>query len=994
MAKTTKSSKPSGLSITRDGNKFICEWKIPSAKYGDGQQFKATTVSAADIIKTATKKTVSITLSDRYPAGKKLTKFSFGVRGNTDAKKDNKKWSDWAEAEFLLNKPRKPSIEAELTGTNKCKFTWSVADATNSSHYPFKQVVIQTKLVKDCTWEAKDDNWKNATEETSSSSSGYKEYTENSGTLATGNYTRLVRIKAQGCGGDSDWAYAKHVYGAPNQASQSGGTVSDTASGYDVKVNWNTTWDRSTPIDESVVEWVMTAPLSDMSCPTGLSWTAGATIKDTLGTESVHLSIDQQLTLDQCLYTRINTKHDSNITYGAPKLQKVGSLKLPTGLTVENVDQTTQTAKITATNASTVPGTEIEIIYRKNGKNTVVGIIDGNPNYKTVKCPKWEDTDAVSFGVRAILPKSSTSKTTDGVTIYTIKAHMTSDIVWQSGSVATAPSGLTLDRADDDVRAGWTNNWSDANMTELSWSDNKYAWESTDAPQTFEIDNPFATSWRIAGLEAGKTWYVRVRSVYDSGEGKTYSPYSSTAEINLSSSPNRPALSLSHGVVAIGQGFTAAWEYESTDGTPQAEARIYEKTGSTTYSELGRVSTQEHFDLPGWAAAGSHSICVEVISESGRSSGKSDTVNVEVAEAASCSMTHTLEDITITDDDESTRTVKSLTEMPLIVTVTGAGTGGSSSVVIERAEAYHVDKPDENELTGFDGETIFDATIPGAGQIVVDLDSLLGTLDDGAKYVLRAIVTDTIGQIAITEQEFYVHWTHQALMPGGSVIIDEEEFAAVVIPVAPENTLVTDTCDIYRLSADKPTLVYKNAEFGEKYVDPYPAIGENGGYRFVFKTANGDYNTSENVLAMYDAEEEHLHAENTIIDFDGGRIVLKYDLDISSSWEKEFTEKKFLGGSVRGYWQEGVSRKNDISAVVIPADEEDIIADMRRLSEYTGKCHIRTPDGSSFPADVQVKESWGSGRGGKMASFNLSITRVEPEEYDGMTYDEWIGGTA
>ena len=77
MAKKSKSSKPSGLKITRDGNKFICEWKIPSAKYGDGQQFKATTASSGDISKTATKKTVTIDLSARYPAsgGKKLKNF-------------------------------------------------------------------------------------------------------------------------------------------------------------------------------------------------------------------------------------------------------------------------------------------------------------------------------------------------------------------------------------------------------------------------------------------------------------------------------------------------------------------------------------------------------------------------------------------------------------------------------------------------------------------------------------------------------------------------------------------------------------------------------------------------------------------------------------------------------------------------------------------------------------------------------------------------------
>ena len=989
MAKTKKSSKPSGLTITRNGNNFVCEWRIPSSKYGDGQQFKATTVSAAGITKTITKKTVTIDLSARYPAGKKLTAFSFSVRGNADAKKDNKGWSDWASKEFALNKPRKPSLAAELTGTNKCKFTWSVADAGSDTHYPFARVVIQTKLVKDCTWDPKDDDWKNATEETSISASSYKEYTENSGTLATGNYTRIVRIKSQGCGGDSDWTYAKHVYGSPNKASQSEGKVSDTSAGYDVQVNWNTTWDKSTPIDESVVEWVITTPASDMSCPSGLTWTAGATIKDTKGNEAVHLAIDATLAEDQCLYTRINTKHDSNITYGTPKLQKVGVLKAPTGLAVENVDQATQTAKVTATNASTVPGTEIEVIYRKNGSETIVGVIDGNPNYKTVKCPKWEDTDTVSFGVRAVLPKSTATKTTDGVTIYTIKAHMTSEVVWQSGSVATAPSGLALDRVDGDVRATWENNWSDANVIELSWSDDRNAWESTNAPETFDINNPFTTSWRIAGLETGKTWYVRVRAIYDSGDGKTYSPYSEVKEINLSSSPNIPALSLSQGVVATGEGFTASWEYESTDGTPQAEARIYQYLGGTSYTEIGRTSTEEYIDLPGWSTAGTYLICVEVISESGQSSGKSNNVAITVAPAVTCSMVNSLQNKTITDDNGTTRVVKSLSALPLSVTVTGAGTGGTTSVVITRAEDYHVERPDGSDQNGNEGETILSITQTGDDPISASLEDMIGTLDDGAKYILTAIVTDSIGQVAEVQEAFEVHWAEQAIIPDGEYLIDKDENVAVINVIAPVGASISARCDIYRLSADKPALIYKGAEFGESYVDPYPAFGSSSGYRLVYVTKCGDYNTAENVLAFYDMYDEQIDGLATIIDFGGEQITLAYDLKFSSQWEKDFATRKHLGGSIRGYWMKGVQRKSSVTAISIPDDDEDLIEAMRRLSEYEGECHIRTPEGSSFTADIQVSESWDEGRGS--VSFTISATRTDPAGQDGMMLSTWEG---
>ena len=62
------------------------------------------------------------------------------------------------------------------------------------------------------------------------------------------------------------------------------------------------------------------------------------------------------------------------------------------------------------------------------------------------------------------------------------------------------------------------------------------------------------------------------------------------------------------------------------------------------------------------------------------------------------------------------------------------------------------------------------------------------------------------------------------------------------------------------------------------------------------------------------------------------------------------------------------------------------------LAIHPGICHVRTPDGSSFSADVQVSESQSYSSGGKAANFSLNITRVDPEELDGVSYAQWIGG--
>ena len=248
-----KSSKPTGLGVDRKSNKFVCTWKPPSNC--ESQKFDATLFGdTATLGKSVSKKTVEIDLSGRYPAGKKLTTFTLKVK----AKCEKKDWSDWADKSYTINPPKKPTISAELTAPNQCKFTWNVDKATNDSWYPFTRVQIQSKLVKDCTWDPKDDDWKGAAEVTSNKASHEKSYTETTSVLAQGSYTRIVRIRAQGPGGDSGWAYSKWVYATPKQAEQTEGEVNETSAGYDIFVKWDTTYDKSTPIDETDIEWVIT----------------------------------------------------------------------------------------------------------------------------------------------------------------------------------------------------------------------------------------------------------------------------------------------------------------------------------------------------------------------------------------------------------------------------------------------------------------------------------------------------------------------------------------------------------------------------------------------------------------------------------------------------------------------------------------------------------------------------------------------------------------
>lgn len=285
------------------------------------------------------------------------------------------------------------------------------------------------------------------------------------------------------------------------------------------------------------------------------------------------------------------------------------------------------------------------------------------------------------------------------------------------------------------------------------------------------------------------------------------------------------------------------------------------------------------------------------------------------------------------------------------------------------------------------GETIAAVTKDGEGDMVIDQGSLVGVLDDGGSYILILTVKDSLGQSAKKSLFFEVHWQHQAFMPSGTLSMDKERLSASIVLDASDEKEEGDVCDIYRLSADKPELIVSGGFFGETYIDPYPAFGEWGGYRIVCRTKNGDYITKDNIPAWADLDNELLHPKGIVIDFDDRRVILPYNVKLDNSWEKDFTRTRYLGGSITGDWNRGVMRNLTAKTDSILIEDGDVIREMRRLSSYPGLCHVRTSDGSSFAADIEVSES--RERGTMAASFSLDIKKVDTEGFEGMSQLEW-----
>ena len=277
-------------------------------------------------------------------------------------------------------------------------------------------------------------------------------------------------------------------------------------------------------------------------------------------------------------------------------------------------------------------------------------------------------------------------------------------------------------------------------------------------------------------------------------------------------------------------------------------------------------------------------------------------------------------------------------------------------------------------------------TIREATAFTINESDLFAHLDDGALYNIVVTVADQYGQKAEARQRFIVHWSHQAWEPTATITVDKENYIAEILPVAGADYVLGDTCDIYRLSNDKPELIYKGALFGTTYVDPYPAFTGNGGYKIVTVTANGDYITPDDKIADVEYITD-LDPGTLVIDFAGNRVELPYNITLTSSWAKDHKRTVYLGGSVVGDYNKAVTRDVNAGTALIRNVDEATAAIMHELAAYTHHGHVRTPDGSSFEADVQVQEN--RAHNSAAIDYVLTVQKTDTTGFDAMTQAEW-----
>ena len=1047
--------KPSGVAIARSGNRYTITWK-QGEKYPFGQNIKYRTKTGGrwskwteDIIgQNVVSKVLTLTATT-------IQGIEFQVRGQTGVykkmafgktKKDvlvSLVWSGWASATWTAKKADVPTLTYANTGNNSGTFTWSVASSA-TDNVALVRVEAQTCMVRS-TAAPSEAQWGSLI---TKGASGSQAITEDTEQISAGNFIRWYRVRAVGPGGTTAWRTASHAYGLPTPSVIKSASGTRIGSITRLTVTWNDAYNALRPIDKLILQYVIGVPTDTSLTPPSSGWADALEVAPNGRDNMVVCNVEDTIDTDEVMWVRVKSNHDGYESFSNLATAQRAKLATPTLNAVPNTQ--TGSVSITITEETSCSAARTVIFYRaaNNPSNDrIVAILSRGTTTTTLNIPDIIGASTTCFGAYAFVGANT------GLIV--TKKLMSSDIVLDSDIGAVAPRVIIASEGPEtgSVRIGWEWTWTAATQAELSWSDSEYAWESTNSPSTYVVEDWMAESWIIAGLALGKRWYFRVRLLQKDDDNDVTGPWSATAYYDLTSTPDRPALTLSKSVVNRGESVTARWAFSSPDGTRQAYAEIcrvtYNSQGAAVYGAvLAHVSAGQSVEIrQNWVTGTTYYMAVRTTSTSGIQSPWSEPVSLYAAEPVNIAITQsnlrmyytpynrtyewyvdpetgvgqwmltsqsssgevyaelTSENIgvyfdgneVITSETATTRTTimysvnnnPVLMAMPLTVTITGAGATGTIILSVVRAEDYHIDRPDGNDYDGFAGETVATKTQFGEAQMTIAVDELVGGLDDGAGYNLIATVIDGYGQSASITVLFRAAWLHKAGLPSVQIAADKYQRIMQITPVAPSNYATGDVCDIYRLTIDKPELIYRGAEFGTTYVDPYPGFGEFCGHRLVTRTANGDYVTASE-LGWYDAGQDDgdiIVDDNLVIDVDGDQIELPYNLSISNTWKKDFKRTSYLGGSVQGDWNPAVTRDMNAGTVIVKGDDLDRQISMRNLAGYAGIAHVRTPDGSSFAADIQINESQNYDTA--EVSYSLTIQAIDPETPEGMTLEEW-----
>ena len=259
---------------------------------------------------------------------------------------------------------------------------------------------------------------------------------------------------------------------------------------------------------------------------------------------------------------------------------------------------------------------------------------------------------------------------------------------------------------------------------------------------------------------------------------------------------------------------------------------------------------------------------------------------------------------------------------------------------------------------------------------------------DGCAYEVSATATNATTRLtsetatAATE----VDWARQApelaedavtVTPHDETDEDGNHRLWATIELPSEGLADTDRMDVYRVTVDGAYLLYSDASAGDTITDPYAPYDEYDGlaYRVCVRTADGDMSWRDFPYTL------RFHALR--VEFGSEYVELPYNLALRDSYSKDFEARRYMDGSIDGFFNAGAMRTGGYSTDLIKVEDRAQYAAVKRLGRYAGPCLVRTGEGMCFTANVEPS-SIGVSYDSAAINVALDVDEYACDEYQGV----------
>ena len=558
-----------------------------------------------------------------------------------------------------------------------------------------------------------------------------------------------------------------------------------------------------------------------------------------------------------------------------------------------------------------------------------------------------------------------------------------------SSNVGTAPSassGIIKIKAlsTTSISIDWAN-VPNATSYEIEYTTKKMYFDSSNEVESMTVESVVSHA-EVTGLESGKEWFFRVRSVNDNGK----SAWTDIDSIILGKAPIAPTTWSSSSTAIVGEFLTLYWVHNSEDGSSQtsAELEVYINGSKETYTIKNSTDEDEKDKTSS-----------RVIDTSGYTEGTTIQWRVRTAgitnEYGEWSVQRTVNvyapptvELDVTDRDGTS--IETLVSFPFYVSaLAGPNTQKPIGyhVVITSNEKYEtIDAVGNNKIVN-SGESVYSNFFDISDQLLVELSAGNINLENNITYTVTCTVSMNSGLTAKSSLNFTVAWTEDEYEPDAEIGIDKDTLVAYVRPYCYDKDV---TLSVYRREFDGSLIELANGIDNAKntfITDPHPSL-DFARYRIVATSKETGavsytdvpgYPVGESAVVIqwdeqwsaFDVTEDELEQPP----WAGSMLKLPYNIDISDKNTSDVALVNYIGRKHPVSYYGTQLGESSTWKVSIPKSDKDTLYALRRLKAWMGDVYVREPSGSGYWANIRV--SFSQTHCELTIPVTFSVTRVE-----------------